>query len=296
MKILLAVDSSPLAEPVIAEVAARSWPTDSVVVVLTVIDLFALTSSLGYLEPFIKNENDAARALVESVSKRLVSNGVETVTQVVEGHPGNAIVDQAQQWNADFIFVGSHGHGGLGRLVLGSIAKQVVRNASCSVAVIRAAANPATTGKRILLAVDGSAYAEAAVRSVAERQWPADTEVRIVSVVDLIIPVVDPLYGSGEVMEEIRAENRRMCEQAAAAAHRTISAAGLKSTPLVLAGSPKWCIIDEAREWGADIIVVGSHGRRGLIRMLLGSVSEAVAVNAASSVEVIRSRELLAVK
>jgi len=58
----------------------------------------------------------------------------------------------------------------------------------------------------------------------------------------------------------------------------------------VLAGKPKWRIVDEAKEWGADSIVVGSHGRRGMTRLLLGSVSEAVAMNADCSVEVVRIR------
>ena len=60
MKILLAIDSSDFSEAVIKEVAARPWPADSLFVVLTVVDLFALTASIGYLEPFMKNENDAA--------------------------------------------------------------------------------------------------------------------------------------------------------------------------------------------------------------------------------------------
>ena len=64
MKILLAIDSSALSEAVVSEVERRPWPPDTNVCVLTVIDLLALTSAVGYLEPFIKSENDAARALV----------------------------------------------------------------------------------------------------------------------------------------------------------------------------------------------------------------------------------------
>src|SRR6185295_13219478 len=108
MKVLLAIDSSEFSEPVIEECAARPWPTGSLVFVLTVVDLFALTYSLGYLKPFIKNENDAARALVQSVAERLASRGIETVTQVVEAHPAPCIVEQAANWDVDFIFLGSH--------------------------------------------------------------------------------------------------------------------------------------------------------------------------------------------
>ncbi|HSO75020.1 MAG TPA: hypothetical protein VLU47_09290, partial [Blastocatellia bacterium] len=78
MKVLLAIDSSEFSEPVISEIESRPWPPGSVVVVLTVVDLFALTYSLGYLKPFIKNESNGARALVQSVAERLAARGIET--------------------------------------------------------------------------------------------------------------------------------------------------------------------------------------------------------------------------
>lgn len=294
MKILLAIDSSDFSEAVIREVAARPWPADSLFVVLTVVDLFALTSSVGYLEPFMKNENDAARSLVQSVAERLAPHGIETVTQVVEGYPATSIVEQARIWNADFVILGSHGHGGVARFFLGSIAKEVVRNAHCSVVIVRhAGTEERATGKRVLLATDGSAYSEAAARSVAERPWPNGTEFKVVSVVDEMIPAMDPSYGAGEVMGRMLDENKKQCEEAVRSTHKVVTGAGLAATTSVLAGTPKWRIIDAAKDWNADLVVLGSHGRRGLTRVLLGSVSEAVAMNAPCSVEVIRSPELL---
>lgn len=288
MKVLLAIDSSDFSETVVKEVAAYQWPAGSFFIVLTVIDLFALTSSVGYVNAFMKNENDAALALVESVSKGLAGRGIEALTQVVEGQPATSIVEQATIWNADFVLLGSHGHGGVARFLLGSVAKEVVRNAPCSVKIIRRG-NEEASGKRVLLCTDGSSCSEAAARSVAERLWPSGTLVRIVSVVEQTIPAIDPLYASGDVIERMLLESRRQCEQAIGAAYKIVAAAGLPATTAVLAGSPKWGIIDDAKEWNADLIVLGSHGRRGMTRALLGSVSESVAMNAPCSVEVIRS-------
>jgi nucleotide-binding universal stress UspA family protein len=294
MKILLAIDSSDLSEAVINEVAARPWPSESVVFVLTVVDLFALTYSVGYLEPFVKNENDAARALVQSVGDRLGAQGIETVTQVVEGYPATSIVEQAKVWDVDFVFVGSHGHSGVARFFLGSIAKEVVRNAHCSVEIVRhAGSEQKATGKRVLLATDGSAYSEAAARSVAARPWPKGTEFKIVSIIDQMLPAMDPWYASGELIARMLDENKKQCEEAVRSAHNIVSGAGLAAATSVLSGTPKWQIIDDAKDWNADLIVLGSHGRRGLTSVLLGSVSEAVATNASCSVEVIRSREVL---
>lgn len=72
-------------------------------------------------------------------------------------------------------------------------------------------------------------------------------------------------------------------------AEQVLASAGLKATAAVRSGNPKELILEEAKEWNADLIVVGSHGRRGFRRFLLGSVSEAVAMKAHCSVVVLRS-------
>ena len=79
-----------------------------------------------------------------------------------------------------------------------------------------------------------------------------------------------------------------MSQEAVDTAQAIIAEAGIKSDVAVLEGSPKKRIVEEAKEWDANLVVVGSHGRRGLTRYLLGSVSEAVAMHAPCSVEVIR--------
>ena len=69
---------------------------------------------------------------------------------------------------------------------------------------------------------------------------------------------------------------------------RVLASAGLKATGAVLSGNAKDAVLDEAHKWAADLIAVGSHGRRGFRRLLLGSVSEAVAMNTHCSVVVVR--------
>lgn len=298
MKILVAIDSSPQSEAVIGEVELRPWPPDTEVCVLTVIDLFALTSTIGYLEPFIRSENDAAQKFVQAVVERLNGQGMRATALAVEGYPGTCIVEEAEKWGADFIFVGSHGHTGFVRFLLGSIAKAVVQSAPCSVEIVRhprhdkehAGREPAGApeGLRILLATDGSDYSTAAARSIAAREWPAGTEVRIISIVEEVVAAADPWYAAGAVAERVREEAAKASQEAAGVAQAIIAEARIKSHTAVLDGSPKKRIVEEAKEWNANLVVVGSHGRRGLTRYLLGSVSEAVAMQAPCSVEVIR--------
>jgi nucleotide-binding universal stress UspA family protein len=242
------------------------------------------------MEPYAKMEIGAARALTQSVADRLASKDIETVTQVVEGHPATSIVDQAQAWGADFIFVGSHGHSGLARAFLGSVTKEVLRNAHCSVEVVRAPRgedSPAAS-RKMLLATDGSSYSECAARSIADRPWPKGTQVKVVSVIDSVIPAAEPWYAAREVMDRTSDQRRAVCEQAVRTARELLSGAPLAVSLSVHEGVPKWRIVEEAQEWGANLIVVGSHGRRGLTRLVLGSVSEAIGMNSPCSVEVIR--------
>ena len=179
----------------------------------------------------------------------------------------------------------------------GSVARSVLQHAPCSVEIVRAntrdRSKETNAGMKILLASDGSDYSMAAARAIATRPWPEDTQVRAISIVDLVVPATDPWYAAGEVIDRIREENTRIANEAARDAQRVLREAGLDAAASVLAGKPKWRIVDEAREWGAGLIVVGSHGRRGMTRLLMGSVSEAVAMSAHCSVEVVRDPGLL---
>lgn len=298
VKILLAIDSSSLSEAVIREVEERPWPPETIGCVITVIDLLAMTSAVGYLEPFIKSENEAASQLVETVAKRLGRRDLKATALAIEGYPGTTVVEQAEKWGADFVLVGSHGHGGFVGFLLGSIAKAVVQNAPCSVEIVRRpmVADAATVGsgsRRVLLATDGSQFSMAGARSIAERPWPDGSEFRIVSVVEEVLAVLGPWHAAGAVARRVRQDNKEKCEQALKTAGEILAAAGIHADATMLEGSPKRRIVEEAKEWGADIVVVGSHGRRGVTRYLLGSVSEAVAMQAHCSVEVIRDPSLL---
>jgi nucleotide-binding universal stress UspA family protein len=146
---------------------------------------------------------------------------------------------------------------------------------------------------KILLATDGSDYSLAAARSIAERPWPLGTEIKILSVVGNAVPAVELWVAAGEVIRSVRDAKMRLARETVAAAERIINQTTLKTAAEVLEGNPKRQIKEEAKLWGADLVVVGSHGRRGFTRALLGSVSEAVAMHAPCSVELIRDRALL---
>ena len=93
------------------------------------------------------------------------------------------------------------------------------------------------------------------------------------------------------LLEDVMNEARGRAQEAAADARRILLASGLKlsQSETMPIGDPPITILNQATEWGADLIVLGSHGWRGIDRMLMGSVSESVALHAHCSVEVIRA-------
>jgi len=150
-------------------------------------------------------------------------------------------------------------------------------------------------GKRILLATDGSEGAESAAHSIAERPWADGTEVRIMSCVELsttLAQAFEPPFLASEVMQQARENAMLRAQNAIGIVRNVIASANLATsdTVSVLVEKPAQVILQEAERWGADLIVVGSHGRRGWNRFWLGSVSEAVATHAKCSVEVVRPR------
>jgi nucleotide-binding universal stress UspA family protein len=143
---------------------------------------------------------------------------------------------------------------------------------------------------RILVAVDGSAPSQDAIDEVAGRAWPAPTNVRIISVVRPYVPPAAEFVPAGFSTHEVLREHMKDAEQIVARAAERLARSGVSVDTALRQGDPRAVIVDEAAEWGADLIVVGSHGHTGLTRLLLGSVAQAVVSHAPCSVEVVRRR------
>ena len=146
---------------------------------------------------------------------------------------------------------------------------------------------------QILLAIDGSEYSAEAVKAVTERPWPEGTEVRVLTAVEPVVPPATELwFDAGGSLERAQRELRTRAEQLVAGVTETLRAVGLTAEAAVRDGEPRSAIVDEAREWDADLIVLGSHGYTGLKRWLLGSVAQAVVSHAPCSVEVVRKKSV----
>lgn len=147
---------------------------------------------------------------------------------------------------------------------------------------------------KVLLAIDGSVCSLAAVKEVATRRWPEGTIVKVLAVVTTWIPSIpDPfLIGAAmyvDLMETERKRLHKLVDTTAAELQKTKADGKLQIETMVVDGSPKEVIVEEAEKWDAVLILIGSHGYGNVKRFMLGSVSQAVATHAPCSVEIVRA-------
>ena len=316
MKIFIAYDGSEAANTAIDGLRRAGLPGKGVE---------ALVMSVGevWLPPAVPDDDTfpvhappglrAARehaALVMQQAREAAERGRKQVQQIFpdwtataeaqNGSPAFELLNRAEEWQADLIVVGSHGHTALSRFVLGSVSQKILTEASTSVLVGRMHPGTGSSGERIVIAVDGSPGSLAAVKAVAKRKWTPGSELRIVVADDAMKgnPIMMLIPPVRDFVDEVRAEERTQSEQMGLEAAKELRA-GLNNenitvSSVVETGDPKQVLVKHAEEFGADCIFTGATGFSSrLERLVLGSVSSAIAARAQCSVEVVRDREAL---
>ena len=298
MKVLIAYDGSDCADAAIEDLSRTGFAGDVEALILTVTETW-LPKDLeneSFVETFgwtgaenIKQMRGAAlekaaesEKLAAAASRRVQHKfpAWQVRHKAIGGFPEQEIVAEANVWKPNLIVIGSHGRGSVGLFVLGSVSLKVLSEAACSVRVARqslARAEDDDSPLRIVIAIDGSRDSLNAVESVMSRQWMPETSVRLISAVESLPFSV--LLGELPKAEKLR-------ETAAA----KLKEKGFHVSTVVEFGRAKNVIVEEAEKWGADSIFIGAKGHRMIERILLGSVSYAVAARAHCSVEVVRAK------
>jgi nucleotide-binding universal stress UspA family protein len=311
MKILIAYDGSTCAKAALDDLMRAGLPREAEAIIISVTEPW-LESALPGCEvvkaafpSYISVGVKAAPAPVASPVETARELALEACTRVqtsfpawdvrAEAHggsPAREIIKKADEWQPDLIVVGAQGCSHLGRFLLGSVSQKVLTEARTSVRVARASAGGDFSPVRIIIGVDGSLGAEAAVSAVAARAWPPGSEARVIAVDDagdptLISRIAQPVakWAAEHDKKAERAWVGKMIDEAVG----KLLTAELTASSLIEEGDPKRVLVQEAEEWGADTIFVGSTGSSNrLQRFLLGSVSAAVVARASCSVEVVR--------
>lgn len=211
--------------------------------------------------------------------------------QVGVGEPAQEIASAAGATGADLIVMATHGRSGIGHLVMGSVAEAVLRNAQVPVLALKTgqASAALTAVKRIVWATDLSPASEAAWRYALLLADALSAEVSLLHVVSGAdaagLSGVPGLVSAGWLEDEMAARDGVLAPR-----QREAEALGLPARRKVTLGAPAESIIAEAEAEQADLIVVGTHGRRGFRHVLLGSVAEAVIRRAPCPVLAVQGR------
>jgi nucleotide-binding universal stress UspA family protein len=299
MKLLIGYDGSECADAALDDLRRAGLTDDVEAKILSVAEVWlpAPAYTVDEVEPVYAKAKQAlahAETLVNVAQEKLASIFPDWLinVEVTAGSPAWELVFRADSWKPDLVTMGSFGRTALGRFTLGSVSQSVLTQARTSVRIARGVKNEDDAPIKIILGVDGSQGSKVALDEVARRQWPANTEVRVVIVDDPLVPafVTDLLAPISETVDEVVRADERWAEEVLAKCEASLKVEGLMVSTELRKGDPKRDLPELAEAWGADCIFLGSQGfSNPLERFVLGSVSAAVAARSHCSVEVVRA-------
>jgi len=268
--VLLPVDDATSATAVLHHAGALANRTDATVRLLNVADTAhdSVTATDGEVVDALER---AGRKVVDEAAETLETLGVEYATDVVQGSPAETIVDYATRYEYDLVAMATRGRGGLSRYLLGSVTEKVIRLSSVPVLTLASENGRLTFPyERILVATDGSRQATNAVDHALALAETVDATVHALSVVD-----------DAGVGPDVRAVlSEEVAERAAREAVEAVVDAAPPGVDVVTGiehGQPAARIREYVESNDVHAVVLGTTGRRGVDRVLLGSVAEQTA-------------------
>jgi nucleotide-binding universal stress UspA family protein len=295
MRVLLATDGSASADRARDLITTLTWPRATVVRVLTVVDarVETLTAPFAVTPGNVVDEIDAellrhADATIGAAERTLGDTGLAVEPLVLQERAADAIIDQAREWAANLVVLGSRGHSSIASLILGSTSAEVVDHAPCPVLVARD-----RSVDEVVLGVDGSPGARLAEHLLTD--WPmfCGLPASVVAVATTGVPW-NPGMGSGlyesvldSYARDVDSARREVADLAQGVADR-LHGAGIAATAHVREGDPAAELVSFARGRSRPLLVLGSRGHTGLARLLLGGVARNVLYHAGGSVLIVR--------
>ncbi len=308
--ILVPLDGSPFGEhalPLALNLARRAGAAVEVVHVAAPVEL-AYSESLFLVDADLEQRiRDQLQAYLDAVVQRAEAAAPVPVTPVLlEGDVVEQIRQRVEELPADLVVMTTHGRGALGRFWLGSVADELVRRLPVPLLLVRPhegepdlAAGPPL--ENLLVPLDGSPLAEQILEPALALGRLTSADYTLLRVIKPVLPVSPGLSGvpgltledkAQGLLERTRAIHRQLCRDAQDYLNRVadrLEARGLRvRTRVAVEEQPAVAILSEAVPPGIDAVALETHGRRGLSRLLLGSVADKVVRGAAVPVRVHR--------
>ena len=263
-EILLALDGSDCAAAAADDALALAEWYGARIHAVGVVEIFGLSTT-----PERKAREQAGADRLSAFADRAAAAGVDCETELRTGFADKQLLAAVDDHDADLVVMGTHGRTGTERFFVGSVAAQVARRSPVPVFTTRASGEDWSV-ETVLVPTDGSEHAAAATQTGVDVAVTVGAAVRVLSAVD-----DDPLGLDVRSTEVLEAQTR-VAETAVDEAVASAEARGVEATGEVVADRPHRAIVDAIDAYHADLVVMGTHGRSGVERILLGSVAETV--------------------
>lgn len=279
--ILHTTDFSEASRPALGLARDLARDHDATLFVVHIVDSAMGRSEVGVIGSTLDQVRSRVEQLVASLQRG--DSALKVQGRVEEGLPTDAILDLAKELRADLIVMGSHGRTGVGRVLVGSVAERVARSAPCPVLLLKAArddeatpgeAGPAPSGPRFPVVVVPTDFSRRSREALKVASWLVQEGSLVVAV-----HVVEAVHVAAEGYAEALLE--RLKEWVA-------PITGLHADHQIREGDTADEILAVADQTHANLIVVPSHGRTGLDRLVMGSVAEQVFRGATCPVLIVR--------
>lgn len=282
-KILVPVDGSAFAESAVPLALALADQAGAEIRLAMVNEPINLPPGV-WAEAFLATHAKYLEAITESVESRRSSEGAVS-SVLLEGEVASTLCDEATISEADLVVMSTHGHGGLTRLWLGSVADALLRDSPVPILLVRPLEEaetapsepPPVVMERIVVALDGSAFAEAALEPALELARLFGASVTLLKAVSY--PVLISSY-LPDTVQHNEAFIRQAEEEALEYLDGVRARYGDLSVPLsaevLVSPRPAAGVLEHVQEAGDDLIAMASHARHGLARAVIGSIADKV--------------------
>jgi len=285
MRVVVGVDWSEESFAAVEQLAVLYRPDEVAVVHGVDLGLFqspmvAQATNLQGYDDFRQAMIDAGRQVVER-ARALLPADIPSVSALCEvQHAASFILEQAKRMKADLVAVGTHDHSRVSELLVGSVSHHVLLQTPCSALIVKGKARPVS---RVLMAVEGDDDARRLRAWLIAHPFRQPVQITVMSVVPSL-QLIEPHIVVG--LEMWTESNLRYAEDVAKNAANALTSPHYSTSSEVRTGDPVTVVCEAGKTY--DLILVGSHGRKGLDRFLLGSVSHGIVHRAPVSVVVVR--------
>ena len=241
-------------------------------------------------EEVLARVNSEAQTYLDQMAQSIRSDGVTVETAVKDGDPADCILEEADRDAGTLIAMTTHGRSGVGRWLLGSVTDKIVRGGRHPILITRAQEGGAHPVNRVVLTLDGSELSEQALPHATAMAKALGVGVTVLRAASLN-PYGEALseYASLHASQDLAGDMQTEADEYVSAKVAELRSAGVTDvTGSVVNGYPASVILDEVGEAGDKLVTMATHGRAGVARLLLGSVTDRVVRHSAGPVFVVR--------